>query len=80
MIAIDLVIDRLGTGGDGVARLPEGGSCYVAQALPGELVRATPAGRRGEGQAAVLEAVLRPAFRRRLRRLRPAALGDAGAG
>jgi 23S rRNA (uracil1939-C5)-methyltransferase len=50
---IELVIESLGAGGDGVARTPEG-PLYVPFALPGEHVRVKPAGRRGEGRAAEL--------------------------
>jgi len=53
---MELTIERMGAGGDGVAP----GSVYVPRALPGEQVRARPAGKRGDGQAAALEAVLAP--------------------
>jgi 23S rRNA (uracil1939-C5)-methyltransferase len=53
---MDLTIERMGAGGDGVAA----GPVYVPRALPGERVRVRPAGKRGDGQAAVLEAVLIP--------------------
>ncbi|MGG5808984.1 class I SAM-dependent RNA methyltransferase [Falsiroseomonas sp. CW058] len=47
-----LTIDRMGSGGDGVAATPDG-PLHIPRALPGEVVLATPAGR---GQA-VLDAV-----------------------
>jgi 23S rRNA (uracil1939-C5)-methyltransferase len=53
---MELTIERMGAGGDGVAA----GPVYVPRALPGERVRARAAGKRGDGQAAVLEAVLAP--------------------
>ena len=57
-------IERIGAEGDGVGRLPEGTPVYVPFTLPGELVRAAPVGRRGEGWAAQLDAVLEPAAER----------------
>jgi len=56
MSMIDLRIERMGAGGDGIATGPDGAPVYVPFALPGELVRVTP-GARG---AARLEAVLVP--------------------
>ncbi|WP_137124891.1 class I SAM-dependent RNA methyltransferase [Roseomonas sp. HF4] len=53
---MDLTIERMGAGGDGVAA----GPVYVPRALPGERVRVRAAGKRGDGQAAVLEVVLAP--------------------
>lgn len=50
---MELTIARMGSGGDGVAETPEG-ALHIPGALPGERVRARPAGR---GKA-VLEAVL----------------------
>jgi 23S rRNA (uracil1939-C5)-methyltransferase len=50
---MDLIIARMGSGGDGVAETPDG-ALHIPGALPGERVRARPAGR---GKA-VLEAVL----------------------
>ena len=56
----DLLIERIGAAGDGVAALDDGTPVFVAGALPGERVRARLLGRRGEGQAAVAEAILAP--------------------
>ncbi|MBP0464970.1 class I SAM-dependent RNA methyltransferase [Roseomonas sp. PWR1] len=53
---MDIVIERMGAGGDGIAA----GPIYVPRALPGERVRVHPGARRGDGQAAALEAVLEP--------------------
>lgn len=52
-------ITRLGTAGDGVAETP-GGAVFIAGTLPGEVVQARPAGRRGEGIAAELLALDQP--------------------
>lgn len=51
---MDLTIQRMGAGGDGVAA----GPIFVPRSLPGEQVRVRVTGKRGDGQAAVLEAVL----------------------
>lgn len=51
---MDLVIERMGAGGDGVAA----GPIYVPRALPGERVRVRVAGRRGDGEAAIVEEIL----------------------
>ena len=53
-------IDRIGADGDGIAALPDGTPLYIAGTLPGETVLARPAGKRGEGLAATVEAVLVP--------------------
>ena len=50
--ADDLRIERIGADGDGIATRPDGTSFYIAGTLPGELVRAQPIVRRGEGWAA----------------------------
>lgn len=58
---IELSIARLGAGGDGVAAPPDeegGGPVFLPRTLPGERVRARLLGRRGEGRAATVEAVL----------------------
>ncbi|WP_368415963.1 class I SAM-dependent RNA methyltransferase [Falsiroseomonas sp.] len=52
---MDLTIARMGSAGDGVAETPDG-PLHIPGALPGETVRARPAGR----DKAVLEAVLVP--------------------
>lgn len=56
----EVTIKRLGTAGDGIALLGDGTLLYVPGALPGEVVRARPVARRGEGWAAELVALLRP--------------------
>ena len=48
----ELLIGHLGAEGDGVGRLADGASCYVANGLPGERVRLGPLARRGDGFAA----------------------------
>ncbi|HWL80892.1 MAG TPA: TRAM domain-containing protein [Roseomonas sp.] len=60
MSATTLTIESLGAGGDGIARDAEGRPVFVPGALPGETVRATPSGRRGEGSLAALDEVLAP--------------------
>ena len=55
---VELVVARLGQGGDGIAPLPDGRPAYVPDALPGERVRILPGARRGEGVAARLLARL----------------------
>ncbi len=60
-IAAELVIDRLGTKGDGIGRLDSGETVYVPYALPGEYVRVALGGRRGEGVEGELDTILRPA-------------------
>jgi 23S rRNA (uracil1939-C5)-methyltransferase len=57
---LDLDVTALGAAGDGLARLPGGGACFVPRSLPGEAlaVRAPP-GRRGGARLAEAEAVLR---------------------
>ena len=52
--AWDVVVARLGAGGDGVAALPDGRTAYIPDALPGERVRILAGPRRGEGVAARL--------------------------
>ncbi|MXP62263.1 class I SAM-dependent RNA methyltransferase [Roseomonas sp. M0104] len=55
-----MTIESLGAGGDGIARDAEGRPLFVPGTLPGEAVRATPGGRRGEGSLATLDEVLAP--------------------
>jgi 23S rRNA (uracil1939-C5)-methyltransferase len=50
---VELLIDSLGAAGDGIATF-DGARAFVPSALPGERVRASPAGRRGD--ALVFEA------------------------
>ena len=56
---IEVVIDRLGARGDGIADTPDG-PLYVPLALPGEQVRVRPGAKRGEGRAAKLLDILEP--------------------
>jgi 23S rRNA (uracil1939-C5)-methyltransferase len=58
--APELRIARIGAAGDGVATLPDGTPVFVAGALPGERVRVRLLGRRGEGRAAAVTAVIEP--------------------
>lgn len=51
---VEVVVTRLGAGGDGIAALPDGRPAYIPDALPGERVRILPGPRRGEGVAAHL--------------------------
>jgi 23S rRNA (uracil1939-C5)-methyltransferase len=60
MTSCDIRILRLGADGDGIGTLPDGGKIFVPGALPEETVRVRLLGRRGDGQAAALEAVLEP--------------------
>ena len=55
-----LRVTRMGSGGDGIAALPDGTPCFIPRALPGEDVRAVPGPRRRDGARAVLEAVVAP--------------------
>lgn len=56
---VTIRIERIGAEGDGIGRL-DGKPLYVPLTLPGELVRAQPVARRGDGWAARLDAVLEP--------------------
>lgn len=56
--ATEVVVARLGAGGDGIAALPDGRPVYIPGALPGERVCIAPGERRGEGVAATLLARL----------------------
>ena len=49
----EVVIERLGAGGDGIAS-HDGGPLFVAGALPGERVKVRLGDRRGEGRAAAV--------------------------
>jgi 23S rRNA (uracil1939-C5)-methyltransferase len=55
---VEVVVSRLGAGGDGIAALPDGRTAYIPDALPGERVRILAGARRGEGVAASLLARL----------------------
>ena len=57
---VEIEITGVGAGGDGLARLPGGTPCFVPRSLPGEVLRARPGARRGEGVLAEPEALLRP--------------------
>jgi 23S rRNA (uracil1939-C5)-methyltransferase len=50
-------IDRVGSEGDGVARLADGTPLYLPFSLPGETVTARPTHSRGDGWHAVVEAI-----------------------
>ena len=56
---MDLAVASLGAAGDGFARLPDGGSCFVPRSLPGEELTVRALGRRGDAVLAEPEAVLR---------------------
>ncbi len=55
---IDLRVTRMGAAGDGIAVLPDGTTCFIPRALPGETVRAIPGPRGRDGVRASLDAVL----------------------
>ncbi len=50
----------MGAAGDGIATLADGSTCFIARALPGEAVRASPGPRTRDGARARLDAVLDP--------------------
>jgi 23S rRNA (uracil1939-C5)-methyltransferase len=50
-------IDRVGSEGDGIARLPDGTPLYLSFTLPGETVTARASQSRGDGWHAVAEAI-----------------------
>ncbi|GGJ13577.1 class I SAM-dependent RNA methyltransferase [Neoroseomonas lacus] len=54
-----LTVTAIGAGGDGIART-EAGPVFIPRALPGEVVEARLIGKRGDGQAGVVEAILTP--------------------
>jgi 23S rRNA (uracil1939-C5)-methyltransferase len=56
---LDLSVTALGAAGDGLARLPDGGSCFVPRSLPGETLAVRPLGKRGGHGLAEPQAVLR---------------------
>jgi 23S rRNA (uracil1939-C5)-methyltransferase len=62
--SIELVIERLGARGDGIAHW-QGTPVYVDGALAGETVRARLAGKRGDGRAAVVEEIVAASPERR---------------
>ncbi|MBO1075617.1 class I SAM-dependent RNA methyltransferase [Roseomonas marmotae] len=59
--SLEFEIARLGAAGDGVAAGADGRPVFIPYALPGERVSARLAGKQGEGQAAELTGLLRPA-------------------
>ena len=60
---LEVVIDRLGARGDGIAETKDG-VLYIPLTLPGERVRVRPGAKRGEGRAAVVVEVLEPSANR----------------
>ncbi len=58
--AFELTVEALGAAGDGIARAPDGGRVFIPLTLPGEHVRARPAGRRGQALLALPEAIVAP--------------------
>jgi 23S rRNA (uracil1939-C5)-methyltransferase len=56
-MSVDLEITALGAGGDGIAR-HEGQTVFVPRALPGEVMRARMAGKRGDALVAEPEALV----------------------
>ncbi len=57
--SLTVTIDRVGAEGDGIATAPDGMTLYIPNTLPGELVRAEPLRRQGDGWFASCEAILR---------------------
>ncbi|BDG71316.1 class I SAM-dependent RNA methyltransferase [Roseomonas fluvialis] len=55
---VELRVTRMGAAGDGIAALPDGTTCFVPRALPGETVGATPLARSRDGLRARLDAVI----------------------
>ena len=55
-----VVIERMGIEGDGVAHLPDGTPLYLPFTLPGEHVNAVPLRPRGDGWQAVADTILVP--------------------
>ena len=51
---LELTVDTMGAAGDGTARTPDG-LVFLPQTLPGERVRATRTGKRGDAVAARAE-------------------------
>jgi 23S rRNA (uracil1939-C5)-methyltransferase len=58
-------IDHIGADGDGVAEHPDGSRIYVPLTVPGDLLRARPMARRGDGWAADIDTLLEPGAGRR---------------
>lgn len=57
---VEVVVDRLGGRGDGIARAPDGRRLYVAQGLPGERLRVHVGAPHGDGFAAGIAEILAP--------------------
>jgi len=57
---LEVVIDRLGARGDGIADTADG-ALYIPLALPGERVRVRPGAVRGQGRVAQLLQIIEPA-------------------
>ncbi len=72
---IDVVIDGMGAGGDGVGRLPDGRVVFVPRAFPGDRVRVRPGARGKKVQAAELIEVIAPSPERVESRCKVAACG-----
>ena len=57
--SLTVTVDRVGAEGDGIATAPDGTTLYIPDALPGELMRAEPLRRQGDGWLAACESILR---------------------
>ncbi len=60
----ELEVTALGAAGDGIATLPDGATCFIPRALPGDRVRAEFGPRRRDGVHARLLDILRPSLDR----------------
>jgi len=60
MTMLEVVIDSLGSGGDGVARLPDGEVVFVAGGLPGDKLSIRLEQRRKKVQHATIKSILEP--------------------
>ncbi|HYZ34409.1 MAG TPA: TRAM domain-containing protein, partial [Crenalkalicoccus sp.] len=58
--AAELTVAAVGAAGDGIARLPGGGTAFIPGGLPGDVLRCRLGPRRGEGRLAEPEALLAP--------------------
>jgi 23S rRNA (uracil1939-C5)-methyltransferase len=76
---MEVVINRLGARGDGIADTAEG-PVYVPFALPGETVSARIGKSRGDGRAADLREVLSPSADRQVAVCRHFGPGENGCG
>jgi 23S rRNA (uracil1939-C5)-methyltransferase len=57
-------IHGIGADGDGLSRMPDGRALFLPFTLPGEMVEARPAARRGQGVAGIAETILEPSAER----------------